>query len=870
MQKETFFYGIVCLFFFLASQVNAQTDKVVLQLAWKHQFQFAGYYAALHKGFYRESGLDVTLVEGGDGKFARQEVTNGNAQYGVAGVELLLHRYQGDPFVALAAILQHSASVILSRADTGIRYPQDLSGKKLMLLPGSGDADILSIFRYEGIPLDSFQRLDQTYNLNDLIDGRTDAVSAYVTNEPWLLKQKGIEAAILTPSSYGVDFYSDCLFTTKNEIKTHPERVQRFLKASLRGWIYAMKNKEEIIQLLKSKYKVPKEIGHLRYEAETMERLIFPNLVEMGHMNPRRWQQIVHMFKELGDLPESFSLDGFLYQPEQEEKDRLQTVLLLILIALFVAIALIIYFFNLHRKIKKEIYQRKISEIRYKDLFDHSTSGVAVYDQVDDGQDFIFKDFNKACEKIETIPREAVLGRKVTEVFPGVEKFGLLDVLRQVWQTGEPALHPVSLYKDGKIQGWRENRVYKLPTGEIVAVYDDITKQKQLEHEKQIVETQLQRAQKMEAIGLMAGGVAHDLNNILAGMTGYPELLLLTLPEDSDLRQPIEAIKESGKRAAAVVADLLTVARGAASTRSVANLNTLIIEYVDSPEWRQLHSLNQHIRCEKILDENLPNISCSPIHIKKCIMNLVTNGVEAMDTSGSIELCTNAVSPELQWLTEHGLTQKEYVVLTVTDTGIGIPKDDIEHIFEPFYSKKVMGRSGTGLGLAVVWNTVEDHDGKIFVESSENGTCFQLYFPTTNVEDASQPENNVKEKITGNNERILVVDDEPQLCDIASQMLQASGYNVDTVSSGELAIKYLEENSVDIIVIDMLMEPGMNGYQTYKEMLKLYPDQKAIIVSGFSESDDVKAALKIGATGFFKKPYSMDQLVQAVNGALNS
>lgn len=510
------------------------------------------------------------------------------------------------------------------------------------------------------------------------------------------------------------------------------------------------------------------------------------------------------------------------------------------------------------------------SESFYRQLFDHSSSGVAVYEAVDNGQDFIFKDFNKAGEVIENVSRETLLGRKVTEAFPGIKEFGLLDIFRQVWQTGEPNNYPLSFYKDDTLMGWRENRVYKLPTGEIVAVYDDITDQKQLEEEKFAVETRLQRAQKMEAIGLMAGGVAHDLNNILSGITGYPELLLLKLSKESDLRQPIEAIKESGKRAAAVVADLLTVARGVAGTRVAANMNTLVTEYLDSPEWRELHSHNQPIQCDKRLAENLPNISCSPVHIKKCIMNLVTNAVEALDNTGSIILSTTTGIPDRLWAKKNGLKQKEYVILSVTDTGMGISKEDIDHIFEPFYTKKVLGRSGTGLGLAVVWNTMEDHAGKIFVESSGKGTCFRLYFPANEKKDDNQKENSTKEELTGNNEHILVVDDELQLRDIASQMLQVSGYMVDSVPSGELAITFLKETPVDLIVLDMLMEPGMNGYHTYKEILKLYPDQKAIVASGFSESEDVKATIQLGAGGFIKKPYSMEQLGRAVKVVLNS
>ncbi len=385
-----------------------------------------------------------------------------------------------------------------------------------------------------------------------------------------------------------------------------------------------------------------------------------------------------------------------------------------------------------------------------------------------------------------------------------------------------------------------------------------------------ITKEQLQRSKKMEAIGLMAGGVAHDLNNILSGIIGYPELLLQTLPKDSGLRKPIEAIHESGQRAATVVADLLTVARGVASTRETHNLNTLIGEYVYSPEYDNLRVLYPSITCHSQFNATHPAISCSSVHVKKCLMNLVINAAEAMVDSGSITVSTHNDSVVDAIALKHGIKAGEYVILGVRDTGPGISDTDLKHIFEPFYTKKTMGRSGTGLGLAVVWNTMEDHNGKVLVESSNKGTCFHLYFPVSNDGESIQPKDDRTAALINNAEHILVVDDEPQLRDIASQMLQSFGYIVDSVSSGELAIEFVKEVPVDLIVIDMLMEPGMNGCQTYEEILKLYPNQKAIVASGFSESDDVKATLKLGAGGFIKKPYSMAKLGQAVKEALNS
>jgi signal transduction histidine kinase len=381
-------------------------------------------------------------------------------------------------------------------------------------------------------------------------------------------------------------------------------------------------------------------------------------------------------------------------------------------------------------------------------------------------------------------------------------------------------------------------------------------------------EQQLHRAQKMEAIGMMAGGVAHDLNNILTGILGYPELLLLKLPEASPLRKPIEEIQASGQRAANIVADLLTVARGVATRQEPLDLNVLVAEFLESPECRTPLLLHPHITCHTSLRAENAIISCSSIHIKKTVMNLLNNGMEAVGAEGTVKITTENRQVSKEDAVEHGLLAGDYVVLRVEDNGHGIAEDDLEHIFEPFYSKKVMGRSGTGLGLAIVWNTVHDHKGQIFVDSSKRGTCFKLYFPLCDHQQTVAVGQDEKPLPIGSSERILVVDDEPQVRDLASQMLVILGYRVDVVRSGEEALAFLEKNEVDLVVLDMMMDPGMSGRQTYGEIVKLYPGQKAIIASGFSESDDVKATLALGAQGFIHKPYLMDQLGTAVKEAL--
>ncbi len=515
--------------------------------------------------------------------------------------------------------------------------------------------------------------------------------------------------------------------------------------------------------------------------------------------------------------------------------------------------------------------REQLSEAFYRKLFDHSSSGVIVYEPVNNGKNFIIRDINRAAEEIDHITREATIDRLATDIFPGLEKMGLLDVLLTVMKTGEPMFLPCSYYSDDHSHGWRENRVYKLPSGEVVAVYDDITARKQAEEHNEVMELRLQRAQKMEAIGLMAGGIAHDLNNTLSAIIGYPELLLMQLPEDSTMRQPIRTIKEAGERAAAVVADLLTVARGVANTQQSTDLNFLLHEYLNSQEYSEIQKQYPAIKFQHDLAANLPSILCSPVHIKKCIMNLTENAIDAVRQSGIIRFSTLTSTPDQEMQTHFGLKPAIYSILRISDNGTGIPNSDIEHIFEPFYTKRVMGKTGgTGLGLSVVWNTMKEHNGAVIVKSGSDGTTFDLYFPKIEEEARVTEKPAQAPDLRGNGEKILVIDDEPQQRELAKKILEYYGYSVICVESGENAINYLKTHHADLIILDMIMAPGINGRQTYEQIIKRHPSQKAIIASGFSESEDINKTLEMGAGLFMKKPYTMKELALSVKDQLKA
>ena len=396
----------------------------------------------------------------------------------------------------------------------------------------------------------------------------------------------------------------------------------------------------------------------------------------------------------------------------------------------------------------------------------------------------------------------------------------------------------------------------------------DMTEREKAKQEKRRLEARLEQAKRMEAIGTLAGGVAHDLNNILSGVVSYPDLLLMQLPPDSPMRKPLKTIQETGEKAATIVQDLLTLARRGVAVTEVININKIISDYLASPEFEKLKAYHPAVDVVTHLEKELLNLKGSPVHLAKTVMNLVSNGAEAMPEGGTL-----TISTENQYLEEPlpgtELEAGEYVVLRVTDTGIGMSEEEKERIFEPFYTKKVMGRSGTGLGMAVVWGTIHDHKGHIAVKSEKGkGTTFTLYFPATREEIAEQQKDLSVEDYMGKGETILVVDDIKEQREIASAILRKLNYQVYTVPSGEEAVKYMKEHSADILLLDMIMDPGMDGLETYERIARMHPGQKAIIVSGFSESDRVKKAQELGAGAYIRKPYSMEKLGVALRNTL--
>ncbi len=365
--KPLFLKFFACLCVLLCgNQAPAAVEQhsiIEFQLTGEARFQFAGYYAAIEQGYYRDEGLEVVLHEPMLGRSTLEEVLSGRAQYGVTDSEILYGRLQGKPLVALAAIFQHSPWVLLSRKDANIYAPQDLLGKKVMLRDPQHNAPMAAMFKHEDLKRDALNILPVSNDIEDLLSGKAAAFEASLTTAPFLLEQRGVDYRMMNPVTYGIDFYSGVLFTSEQEIAEHPERVEAFRRASLKGWYYAMRHVDAMVEVLIAKYKVARSSEFLHYEAQAMQSLAQPDRLEIGHMNPERWRRMADIVVEVGMAERDTALDSFIYNPfpplqVAKLKNAFYVVSFVGGLILFIAITLFVGWLNL----KKEVRTRIIAE----------------------------------------------------------------------------------------------------------------------------------------------------------------------------------------------------------------------------------------------------------------------------------------------------------------------------------------------------------------------------------------------------------------------------------------------------------------------------------------------------------------------------
>lgn len=631
------------------------------------------------------------------------------------------------------------------------------------------------------------------------------------------------------------------------------------------------------------------------------------------------------------------------------------------------------------------------SEQRFKELFENMSSGVAVFEARADGQDFIFKEINRAALLSEKLDRQDVIGQSVFDVFEGVREFGLFDLLYRVWQTGHSEYLPARYYRNDRRRSWKQNSVYRLPAGDVVMIFNDISKSMraeetlkrseeiftkvfkvnpaaiaicrqndgcildvniafesligyrredlighdamtlglwadinernavlqilsaqsfiadrevrlltksgktlitrysaepvklatescllsiivdvtathQAEEERRKLERQLYESQKMQAIGTLAGGIAHDFNNILGAIIGYAEMATCQ-PDPKKLQRYMDQILSASMRAKDLVSQILTFSRHSEHDKKPMDVRIIAKETLKL--LRSTMPVSIEIR-QSI--ENIPyTINGDPTQMHQIIMNICTNAAHAMGERGGIlDFSLTRETLSLSQADDLQLKPGEYVRLTISDDGCGIEPAVIDRIFDPFFTTKKIGE-GTGLGLAVVYGIVKNHDGHVRVRSEPGcGASFDIYLPQLEGNHAAVSEAADMEPIAGGRERILFVDDEKPLVDLARRNLSALGYCVTACSDSQEALTLFQSDpdGFDLIITDMTM-PKISGSELTRQITCLRPAQPIILCTGFSEYINPEKATQMGIKDFILKPLSRKTLASAVRKALD-
>jgi PAS domain S-box-containing protein len=508
---------------------------------------------------------------------------------------------------------------------------------------------------------------------------------------------------------------------------------------------------------------------------------------------------------------------------------------------------------------KKAEERLRESEAHFRSLFENMNSGVVVYEAVDAGDDFIIVDFNAAVERFTGVSRKEAAGKRVTEVFPGVAPAGILAVFQSVYATGEAQHLPLTRYQDARIELWVENRVFRLPSGRIVAIYDDRTEQR-------LLEQRVHQAEKMEAIGQLAGGIAHDFNNILGGIIGYADMSREEAEKGSRLRKNAKKILQAGERAKHLVNQILSFSRQSPETKTPVYIKPIVKEVVQLLR----ASLPSSIEIKSKLARDTKPVCADPTKIHEVVMNLATNAAHAMGDKGGLEITCGEQDVVEEFRGRIGPVEPGlYSVITIADTGCGMTEEVCSRMFEPFFTTKEVGK-GTGMGLSAVFGIVQSHGGNIIVDTAPgNGTTFVIYLPKTGEPMDTGTEDEAG--IQGGSEHIMFVDDEEALGEMVRDMLGDLGYTVVAFRDSTKAWQHFQQarEDIDLVITDQTM-PDMSGMELAKKILACKPGVPVILCTGYSQSVGEHDALELGIGAFCMKPLRKRDLARRIRTLLDT
>lgn len=852
-------------------------EHVTLQLKWHPQFQFAGYYAAQVKGFFREEGLEVTLQAGGPDIAPLTEVLEGRAQYAIEAGELVYYRLQGKPVVALASIFQHSPAVLMTQGSSGLRTPHDLAHKRVgILVGGLPIVEAAAMFVNEGVKLDALSLQPNAVGMGTLLSGKLDADYGYMTSEPFVNQQAGHDIHYIQPINYGVDFYGDTLFTLERQVAEHPEQVAALRRAVVRGWQYALENPEDIISVLFDRYPTLSREA-LRFEASHVHELVKPDIVQIGHMNPERWRRMADTFVKLGMVEDTSRMDGFLYDPEQKPDYRwvlwvlgiLGTVVLLGFVG-----SGVVAWSNGRLQEKNALLQQAMQARQETDrLLQESQRSLqslignlpGMAYRCRHERDWTMEFVSEGCENLTGYPAGALIGSR------GLSFASLIhpDDQEQVWQAVDTAVmakQPFQLsyrihhrlgewrwvWEQGHCVQWDEAGAPLLLEGLIMDITAQVDAHQQLQQAKDQADT------ATRAKSMFLANISHEIRTPLSAVTGLSELLKQAALEGRQ-REYVEQLYSSSRLLLGIVEDVMDFSRieaGEMALRPAPFLLQGILQSIGHIVSEQVAAkcLDFQVR----VDEQVPPVLIGdPLRLSQVLNNLLVNAVKF----------TNKGTVSLHVSQQARAGDKVRLQFSVRDTGVGIPASQRDSLFEPFVRIEAEGDhepvKGAGLGLSISRCLVELMGGSIQVESipgigSEFSFCADFEIGPA----MSQPLSQSAGKVTALlGVRVLLVDDDLLNRMIGGELLHLLGCVVVMAGDATQGRAALEREPFQAVLMDIEM-PGMKGDELTR-LLRNDPRWRNLPIIALTAhvSQDIREhCLANGMTDYLAKPFDIGQL----------
>jgi len=871
--------------------VAQPTSHIVLQLRWRHQFQFAGYYAAQAKGYFAAEGLNVDLVPLHTDARVIDDLRAGKCDYAVGDGSAVLFRQTGERVVIVVPILQSSPVALITRADDHIDAPALLKGKRIILGTLADSAPLQAMLYDAGLKPGDVTILPHSHRLEDLFEGKADAISAYITDEPFRFAQRHQSIKVLWPVNYGIDFYGDLLLTSETEVKRRLWRAVAMRRATLRGWQYALDHPDELIQLIQSRYNSSLSTEELRFEANETRKLIRPDYVELGHLSTHRLQRMAEIFVSEGVAPVSATIKGLTLDDYLAPDHSAQRWLIGFGAAILVAGLALAGLASLNRGLKRmvaaktaelqainktlesDIQARRQAEaaLRREQAFtDGVVDGIPGIFFVIDPQGRYVR-WNKEHEALVGLGPEGLRNTVPLDRIHPEDRDRVAKTIEQIFTTGAAEVEARGYVgQEGEIRQFFlcGRRFDSEGVAYLIGFGLDITARKAAEAARQQLEEQLRQAQKLESVGRLAGGVAHDFNNLLTVILGYASLLLKQTPERDPRRAAVEYIRDSGMRAAELTGQLLAFSR----RQIIAPKPTQLNDEVRRAERLIGRLVPENITVITQLAPSLGLVLVDSGQIQQVLMNLAVNAKDAMPEGGTLLIETANLDLDGHSADEYpGLAPGSYALLAVTDTGIGMEKDVREHIFEPFFTTKASG-VGTGLGLAMVYGIVQQSGGRIWVYSElKKGTTFKIYFPQLINQQTERQRPTLEAATSDGTETILVVEDQRDVRSLIHAVLKAHGYRVVQAANGEEALRWCQEHQepIDLLLTDVVM-PGINGKELNDRIQKLRPNTRTLFMSGYSESIIAHNGTLQPGIAFVPKPLTAETLLAKIRDVLAS